>query len=64
MTESWEHDFSPDPDTTVCQQCGQLHISEASFAKVVWMVDQELTLYFCSRRCSHEYYLDRLRESL
>jgi endogenous inhibitor of DNA gyrase (YacG/DUF329 family) len=63
-THDWELDFSPNPQTSVCPQCGQVYIADASIRKEVWTGKETAVYAFCSTRCSHDYYLARLRESL
>ena len=62
--QEWEYEFGPDPVTTVCQHCGQVHIAEASITKAVFEFDEEVTYYFCSTLCSHDFYIHRLREGM
>jgi hypothetical protein len=60
---SWEQDFSPNPETAVCAQCGQVHIADASVKKTVFVErGREETYVFCSTRCSHDFFLARLRQ--
>lgn len=64
MSAEWEYDFSPNPNTNVCEECGQVHIAEASIVQKVWFIDVEIALNFCSTKCRQEYYLSRLREGM
>jgi hypothetical protein len=60
----WEYDFSPNPNTEVCQQCGQVYIAEAGHQKTVYVGGETETFFYCSRYCLHEHYLDRLRREV
>jgi YHS domain-containing protein len=57
-----EWDFTE--ETTVCQHCAQVHIAGTSVAKTVWEGDEEVTYFFCSSKCSFDFYLNRLRNEL
>jgi len=60
----WEYNFNPNPATRTCDQCGQVHIADASHRKRVYVGAMEVEFYFCSAQCSYDFYLARLREGL
>lgn len=60
----WEQDFSDQFETELCDYCGVQHIADASVKKTVWVGQREQTFVYCSEKCKHEHYLDRLRGRL
>lgn len=62
--QEWEYDFTPNPDTSCCPNCGQMFITEAGVPKDIWDGEEAVTFLWCSTNCHHEYYLARLREQL
>jgi ribosomal protein L24E len=51
--------------TRTCDWCGQHYNADhAGVTKEMFFGQGEVKLYFCSRKCMHEQYLDSLRKEM